>query len=202
MLEAFEPLRPAQSVGPMITLRGWFPGASGSRNRRGKDRESTSPSVPSVPSVPQWFRKTKERAAKTMTKTASDQAHVDPRYPLSALTARIIAAAQEVHRALGPGFEEVIYQRALAKEFPVHGLEYSREAWIDVLYKGQEVGKKRVDFIVGEGSDAVMVEIKARGALLDVDIVQSLSYLKASGYRVGLLINFGGRKLEIKRLAN
>ena len=137
-----------------------------------------------------------------MENTAHSEAYVDTRYPLSTLTAQIIAAAHEVHHILGPGFEEVIYQRALAKEFPAHGLEYSREVWIDIVYKGQKVGRKRVDFVVGDGSDDVMVEVKAKARLEEVDFVQALSYLKASGYRVGLLINFGSKRLEIKRLAN
>jgi GxxExxY protein len=124
--------------------------------------------------------------------------YVKPQYPLSDVTARIIAAAQEVHLTLGPGFEEVIYQRALARELPAHDLEFSREVWIDVLYKGGKVGHKRVDFVV----DQVMVEIKAKAVIEAVDVVQSLSYLKASGYTVGLLLNFGATKLEIKRLAN
>ena len=128
--------------------------------------------------------------------------YVDERYPLSALTARIIAAAQEVHRTLGPGFEEVIYQRALARELPAHDLEHEREVWIDVLYKGNKVGRKRVDFIVGDDSDNVMVEIKAKSSLDDVDFVQTLSYLKASGYHVGLLINLGSKRLQVKRLVN
>ena len=131
-----------------------------------------------------------------------DQPYVNARYPLSALTARIIAAATEVHRSLGPGFEEVIYQRALAKELPAHDLEFGREVWIDVLYKEEKVGRKRVDFVVGDNSGDVMVEIKAKAKLADVDFVQALSYLKASGYPVGLLINFGAGRLEIKRLAN
>ena len=130
------------------------------------------------------------------------QQYVDARYPLSAETARILAAAQEVHRHLGPGFQEVIYQRALAKELPVHGLEYSREVSMDVLYKGEKVGRRRVDFVIGSGAESVMVEIKAKASLEDVDFVQALSYLKAGGWRVGLLINFGGKRLGIKRLAN
>ena len=128
--------------------------------------------------------------------------HVDERYPLSALTGRIIAAAQEVYNTIGPGFEEKVYQRALALELPAQGLEYSREVWIDVHYKGEVVGKKRVDFIIDDPSGAVLVEIKAKAKLEDVDFVQALSYLKASGYKVGLLINFGGRSLQVKRLAN
>ena len=132
----------------------------------------------------------------------ADQPYVDDRYPLSALTGGIIAAATEVHRSLGPGFEEVIYQRALAKELIVHDLELEREVWIDVLYKGEKIGKKRVDFVVGDQSGDVMVEIKAKKQFEDVDVVQTLSYLKASGYPVGLLVNFGGQRIEVRRLAN
>jgi len=131
-----------------------------------------------------------------------DQPYVDPRYPLSGLTAKALAAAHEVHRVLGPGFREVVYQRALAKELPAHGVEYAREVWIDVMYKGEKVGRKRVDFIIGDDSGDVMIEIKAKAALEDVDFVQALSYLKASGYKIGLLINFGGKRLGVKRLAN
>ena len=132
----------------------------------------------------------------------SNRRYVDSRHPLSELTAKALAAAHEVHRVLGPGFEEVIYQRALAREFPAHGVECAREVWIEVLYKGEKVGRKRVDFVLGDDSGEVMVEIKAKAALDEVDFVQALSYLKASGHRVGLLINFGGKRLEVKRLAN
>jgi GxxExxY protein len=124
--------------------------------------------------------------------------YTKPNYPLSELTGRIIAAAQEVYRQLGPGFQEVIYQRALARELPAHNLDFSREVWIDVHYKGAKIGSKRVDFVI----EAVMVEIKAKAELEPVEFVQTLSYLKASGYKVGLLLNFGGPKLQIKRLAN
>ena len=133
---------------------------------------------------------------------ARHQAYVDTRYPLSALTARIIAAAHEVHRILGPGFEEVIYQRALEKELQAESLECAREVWIDVWYKEIEVDRKRVDFVAGDSSGDVMLEIKAKAKLDDVDLVQALSYLKASNWRVGLLINFGSKRLEIRRLAN
>ena len=100
------------------------------------------------------------------------QSYAKAEYPLSDVTARIIAAATEVHRELGPGFEEVIYQRALACELPAHGLEFSREVWMDVHHKGVKVGSKRVDFVI----DQVMVEIKAKATLEDVDFVQTLSY--------------------------
>ncbi len=137
-----------------------------------------------------------------MTDSTDHGAYVDARYPLSAETAQVLGAAHQVHHHLGPGFEEVIYQRALAKELPIHGLEFSREVWMDVLYKGEKVGRKRVDFVVGNGVESVLVEIKAKSRLEDVDFVQALSYLKVSGCRVGLLINFGGKKLEVRRLAN
>ena len=127
---------------------------------------------------------------------ASD--HVRAEYPLSEVTSRIIAAAVEVHKGLGPGFREIIYQRALGLELPAHGLEFTREEWIRVLYKGQRVGRHRVDFVVED----CLVEIKAKAALEEVDFVQTLSYLKASGYKVGLLLNFGAKRLEIKRVAN
>ena len=130
------------------------------------------------------------------------QSYVDERYPLSALTGKVIKAAQVVHHELGPGFREVIYQRALARELPLHGLVHEREVWIDVLYKGSRVGRKRVDFVIGDETGDIMLEIKAKGTLEEVDFVQALSYLKASGFRVGLLINFGSRRLEVKRLAN
>lgn len=132
----------------------------------------------------------------------NERSHVDSRYPLSALTGSVIAAAQEVHRVLGPGFEEVVYQRALAKELPAHGLEHSREVRIDVIYKGEKVGRKRVDFLIADDTGEVMVEVKAKASLENVDFVQALSYLKASGRRVGLLLNFGASTLGIKRLAN
>ena len=124
--------------------------------------------------------------------------YVKPEYPLSDVTARIIAAAKEVHRELGRGYQEVFYQRALAQELPLHNLEFSREVSIDVYYKGTRLGKKRVDFVI----DEVMVEIKARYAIEPVHFVQAMSYLKASGFKVGLLLNFGAAKLGIRRLVN
>ena len=128
--------------------------------------------------------------------------YVKPDYPLSELTGQIIGAAQEVHRALGMGFREVIYQRALHRELLRRGLDAAREQWIDVLYKGERVGSERVDFVVADESGSVMVEIKAKSQLEDVDFIQTLSYLKAAHYQVGLLINFGGQTLVTRRLIN
>ena len=140
---------------------------------------------------------------KVITKMTTIQpTYIDDRYPLSGMTGRIIAAAREVHGVLGPGFQEVVYQRALALELPDHDLNCDREVWIDIQYKDRKVGRKRVDFLITDKEDGVMVEIKAKYALEEVDFVQALSYLKASGYKVGLLLNFGGKQLEIRRLAN
>ena len=123
-------------------------------------------------------------------------AYVREEYPLSEVTARIIKVAREVHKELGPGFEEVFYQRALAMECPTEALDFSREVWIDVLYKGSQLGRKRVDFIVEE----VMVEIKALIRLEDVHLAQAINYLEAYGLDVGLLLNFGARSLQYKRV--
>jgi GxxExxY protein len=101
-----------------------------------------------------------------------------------------------VHRELGPGLEEVIYQSALALELPAHGLEFDREVWIPVYYRGEKVGRKRIVFFVEE----VLVEIKAKSKIEDVDVAQTLSYLRSSARQVALLINFGSRALGIKRL--
>ncbi|HZD55653.1 MAG TPA: GxxExxY protein [Anaerolineales bacterium] len=126
------------------------------------------------------------------------QPSVKKEYPLSQTTSRIIAAAQQVHRDLGPGYEEVFYQRALALEFPARALDFTREVWIDVHYRDRKIGRKRIDFIVED----IMLEIKAKSQIEAVDVIQTLSYLKASGYQVGLLLNFGAESLEIKRLIN
>ncbi len=118
-------------------------------------------------------------------------------YPLSELTGKIIGCAMEVHRILGNGFQEVIYQRALAKEMSIQGLEFSREHEMTIFYKGDEIGTRRVDFFV-EGK--VMVEIKAIIQLEDVHLAQAINYLEAYGLEIGLLINFGNTSLQFKRV--
>jgi GxxExxY protein len=104
--------------------------------------------------------------------------HVREGYFLSALTGRIIKAARAVHQGLGPGFEEVIYRRALAIEFATCGRQFSREVWIVVRYRGEKVGRQRVDFIAGEDAGDRLVETKAKAALGVIDFVHTLSYLK------------------------
>jgi len=119
-------------------------------------------------------------------------------YDFGSLTNRILGAAIEVHKNLGPGFQEVIYQRALALELKSRGVDFVREAKIPVFYKGEKVGVRRVDFLV----DECLVEIKARSEIADQDCIQTLSYLRASGLRVALLLNFGAARLGIKRFVN
>lgn len=115
------------------------------------------------------------------------------------ITEKIIGASFEVHKFLGNGFQEVIYQRALAWELSQSGLEYAREIEQDIFYKNlqEPIGTRRADFIV-EGK--VLVELKAIIELEDVHLAQVLNYLKAYKMEVGLLINFGSKSLTFKRL--
>ncbi|MFW5658750.1 MAG: GxxExxY protein [Bacteroidota bacterium] len=111
----------------------------------------------------------------------------------------VIGAAMEVHRHLGTGFQEVIYQRSLEIEMRDQGIRYIREFEMPVKYKQHEVGIRRVDFLVDDG---LLVEIKAIKALEDVHLAQAKNYLEAYDLRDGLLINFGAQSLEYKRLYN
>ena len=120
-------------------------------------------------------------------------------YRYSELTAKVIGCAMTVHSALGNGFQEVIYQRALEIEMSDASLSFSREHDMPVHYKGRQVGSRRVDFLV---ADAISVELKAITRLEDVHLAQAINYLEAYDLEVGLLINFGGRSLEFKRVAN
>ena len=115
------------------------------------------------------------------------------------ITEKIIGASFEVHKFLGNGFQEVIYQRALAWEFSQARLEYVREIEQEIFYKdlSEPIGTRRADFVV-EGK--VLVELKAIIQLEDVHVAQVLNYLKAYKLEVGLLINFGGKSLTFKRL--
>lgn len=122
---------------------------------------------------------------------------VDEKYKYSDLTAKIIGAAMEVHKILGNGFQEVIYQRALAIELVNQGLSFVREQEMQIEYKGEDIGTRRVDFFV---EDKVMVEIKAIILLEDVHLAQAINYLEAYDLEIGLLINFGSKSLEFKRL--
>lgn len=115
------------------------------------------------------------------------------------LTHKIIGCAMQVHRILGNGFQEVIYQRALAIEMCFAGLEFEREKEMQIFYREEEVGTRRVDFFV-EGK--VMVEIKAIEKLEDVHKAQAINYCEAYNIADGLLINFGSKSLDFKRVYN
>ena len=115
------------------------------------------------------------------------------------ITEKIIGSSFEVHNFLGNGFQEVIYQRALAWEMTQAELEFQREIEQEIFYKDlpNPIGKRRADFVVEE---KVLVELKAVKALEDVHLAQIFNYLRAYRLEVGLLINFGSKSLVFKRL--
>ncbi len=114
-------------------------------------------------------------------------------------TSRIIGCAMRVHSTLGNGFQEVVYQRALEIELADEGLGFAREMEMPIFYKGVQIGTRRVDFFV---EDEIMVELKAIIELEDVHLAQGINYLEAYNMKTGLLINFGGKSLQFKRLLN
>ena len=120
-------------------------------------------------------------------------------YRYSELTGEIIGCAMAVHSALGNGFQEVIYQRALEIEMLEQRLSFSREQEMPIYYKGQQIGSRRVDFLV---DNTVCVELKAIARLEDIHLAQAINYLEAYDLEVGLLINFGARSLDFKRVVN
>ncbi|MCR9133262.1 MAG: GxxExxY protein [bacterium] len=115
------------------------------------------------------------------------------------LTHRIIGCAMEVHSTLGNGFQEVIYQRCLAIELTNCGLNFHREFEMDIYYKSNHVGKRRADFLI-EGK--ILLEIKALIQLEDAHLAQAMNYLEAYNLPIGLLINFGSKSLQYKRVHN
>lgn len=118
---------------------------------------------------------------------------------INQLTHKIIGCAMQVHKALGNGFQEVIYQRALAIEFAHQNISFEREMEMDLQYRGEDIGTRRVDFFV-EGE--VMVEIKAIEKLEGVHKAQAINYCEAYNIANGLLINFGSTSLDFKRVYN
>lgn len=117
----------------------------------------------------------------------------------SDITSKIIGAAMKVHATLGNGFQEKIYQRALAIELRASGLHFQKEFEMKIIYKGEEIGERRVDFLV-EGK--IMVELKALTLLESVHLAHGKNYLEAYNVEVGLLLNFGAINLDFKRLEN
>lgn len=124
---------------------------------------------------------------------------VKSEYKYSELTSKIIGCAMTVHSELGNGFQEVIYQRALEIEMADNGIDFSREYEMPVYYKKQQIGTRRVDFLV-EGT--IAVELKAIVQMEDVHLAQAINYLEAYDLEIGLLVNFGAKSLQFKRLSN
>jgi len=120
-------------------------------------------------------------------------------YKYSELTSKIIGCAIAVHKELGNGFQEVIYQRALEIEMSLEGIEFNREFEMPIFYREQQIGTRRVDFLV-EG--IISVELKAITKLEDVHLAQAINYLEAYNLEISLLINFGENSLNFKRLTN
>ena len=115
------------------------------------------------------------------------------------LTRKIIGCAMEVHKHMGNGFQEVIYQRALAIEMQIQDIEFSREHEMQLQYKSHDIGTRRVDFFV---QDKIMVEIKSVINLEDVHLAQAMNYVEAYNLKIGLLINFGNKSFQFKRVHN
>jgi GxxExxY protein len=118
---------------------------------------------------------------------------------LDDLSHRIIGVAIDVHKKLGPGFQEKIYEEALLKEFQKSGIGYEKQKVVRVDYNGVNLGNQRIDLLVdGE----IIVEIKACNKIIPLFRDQVISYLKTADKRLGLILNFGRSKLEIKRVVN
>ncbi len=124
---------------------------------------------------------------------------INNQYKYSELTSRIIGCAMTVHKALGNGFQEVIYQRALEIEMGLANIDFIRECEMPVFYRQQQIGTRRVDFLV-EGK--IAVELKAISKLEPTHLAQAINYLEAFHLEIGLLINFGEDSLNFKRLNN
>lgn len=118
---------------------------------------------------------------------------LEPPVELDQTTRAVIGAAMEVHRILGPGFLETVYEEAMVVEFNLRGTFVERQKPVSVSYKGHPVGDGRIDFLV---EHSVIVELKAAEKLLPIHQAQVMSYLKAKGCRLGLLINFHERLLK------
>jgi len=115
------------------------------------------------------------------------------------LSSKIINSAIQVHKKLGPGFMESIYENALCIELQKRGIKFERQEGVKIYYERQEVGIHRVDLIV---EDKIIVELKAVKEFEDVHLAQLRSYLKATGLKIGLLLNFAKPTLNIKRIVN
>ena len=128
-----------------------------------------------------------------------EPAYYEPDPELNALATDVLGAALELHKRLGPGLDEGTYENALDIEFRLRDIAFQRQVWIDVEYKGEVVGRRRLDFLV---ADRLIVEIKAVEELTELHKAQVYTYLKLTNLHLGLLINFDVRILKdgIKRI--
>ncbi|MDB5281795.1 MAG: GxxExxY protein [Bacteroidota bacterium] len=124
---------------------------------------------------------------------------INEQYKYSELTSKIIGCAMTVHKTLGNGFQEVIYQRALEIEMRLAGLQFNREFEMPIFYHEIHIGTRRVDFLV---EDIISLELKALTKLEDVHFAQAINYLEAYNLEIGLLVNFGETSLNFKRITN
>lgn len=124
---------------------------------------------------------------------------IKQQYKYSDITSAIIGAAMEVHTLLGNGFQEVIYQRALEKELTLRNVTFQREFEMPIFYKQDQIGTRRVDFLV---EHVIALELKAITQLEDVHLAQAINYLEAYNLELGLLVNFGAKSLQFKRIMN
>jgi GxxExxY protein len=126
----------------------------------------------------------------------------EPGDELDRLAYATIGAALEVHKALGPGHPEAVYEEALCIELEMRGLQFARQEPYDITYRGRNVGRGRLDLVVG---GALIVEVKAVESVAAVHTAQVISYLKATGRRLGILLNFNVRRLKdggVRRIAS
>jgi GxxExxY protein len=124
---------------------------------------------------------------------------IDEKYKHSEITSKIIGCAMIVHKTLGNGFQEVIYQRALEIEMRLANLNFYREFEMQIIYREEQIGTRRVYFLV---ENTISVELKAITKLEEVHFAQAINYLEAYNLEIGLLINFGETSLNFKRLTN
>jgi GxxExxY protein len=122
---------------------------------------------------------------------------INEQYKDSALTSKIIGCAMAVHNTIGCGFQEVIYQRALAIELQKADIIFQREVEMSIFYDNNLIGTRRVDFLI---QGTVLVELKAVLQLEDSHFAQAINYLEVFKLEVGLLINFGAKKMQFRRL--
>jgi GxxExxY protein len=142
-------------------------------------------------------RNTEETESTEEERCMEEQADFDGRH--RDLTDRIIACAIKVHRTLGPGFVESMYENALAIELELAGIPFKRQLEVKLTYAGRNVGIHRLDMLV---ADKIIVELKAKEQICEADKATTLSYLKATRKEIALILNFGKPTIDIKRLGN